>query len=83
MIVFEEEIKPVRLTEELLKKTELYHKSKHIHNDAFSGIILVVYVPEIKRWRFMIGSIDIRYIDYVHQLQNLYFALTGEELTLK
>jgi hypothetical protein len=22
-------------------------------------------------------------IDYVHQLQNLYFALTGEELTFK
>jgi hypothetical protein len=23
------------------------------------------------------------FVDYVHQLQNLYFALTGEELTIK
>ena len=29
------------------------------------------------------GATLIPYINYVHQLQNLYFALTGEELTLK
>jgi hypothetical protein len=28
-----------------------------------------------------IGNIDCKRIDYVHSLQNLYFALTGEELT--
>lgn len=27
--------------------------------------------------------IDLSHIKYVHQLQNLYFALTGEELTIK
>jgi hypothetical protein len=26
---------------------------------------------------------EYRHIEYVHQLQNLYFALTGEELTIK
>ena len=31
---------------------------------------------------YQIREYDI-YIAYVHQLQNLYFALTGEELTLK
>lgn len=30
-----------------------------------------------------INSPIIAYIKFVHQLQNLYFALTGEELTLK
>lgn len=29
------------------------------------------------------GIIFIDYIEYVHQLQNLYFALTGEELVIK
>lgn len=30
-----------------------------------------------------VGDIIITKINYVHQLQNLYFALTGEELTFK
>ena len=29
------------------------------------------------------GYNPLRYLDYVHELQNLYFALTGKELTLK
>lgn len=29
------------------------------------------------------GDVDLKHIKYVHQLQNLYFALTGEELTIK
>lgn len=33
----------------------------------------------------MLGDGDTRFAapEFVHQLQNLYFALTGEELTLK
>ena len=31
----------------------------------------------------MLGVIKPAECDYVHQLQNLYFALTGEELTIK
>lgn len=36
-------------------------------------------------WRFMNinSNADPISLEYVHQLQNLYFALTGEELTLK
>lgn len=35
--------------------------------------------------RIIIGGVSkyLRHYDYVHQLQNLYFALTEEELTLK
>jgi hypothetical protein len=32
-------------------------------------------------WHFEFEGISIK-IKYVHQLQNLYFALTGEELTI-
>lgn len=44
----------------------------------------------IKHRAYTIGSVngdealfECENIDYVHQLQNLYFALTGEELTIK
>lgn len=65
---------PILLTEEWLLKfgfeykeeTECYHYSNLIINKLF-----------------IMMDIDIRvYIKYVHQLQNLYFALTGEELKL-
>ena len=32
---------------------------------------------------YCLGNVFPKEIKYVHQLQNLYFALTGEELTLK
>lgn len=43
---------------------------------------------EFNKWKSMTGIKMIRCnrlgcADYVHQLQNLYFALTGEELELK
>lgn len=36
-----------------------------------------------KGWVFNMNENDLRGVHYVHQLQNLYFALTGEELELK
>lgn len=36
----------------------------------------------IFKYGLRLGSCEIQ-IKYVHQLQNLYFALTGEELTIK
>jgi hypothetical protein len=40
-------------------------------------------LKEIKKyWSFDGNKYDVK-IKYVHQLQNLYFALTGEELQLK
>jgi len=70
-----EEIEPVPLTEEYLfkfgftynEKTECYHYYDFILNKSF-----------------VMQNIDIHVcLKHVHQLQNLYFALTGEELTIK
>lgn len=36
--------------------------------------------PEVAKWMDCHTRVT---VEYVHQLQNLYFALTGEELTLK
>ena len=33
-------------------------------------------------FNYVLQSVTCRKINYVHQLQNLYFALTGEELTI-
>ena len=42
----------------------------------------IAYNPEAKMW-FIVGVPNSNSISYIHQLQNLYFALTGTELTIK
>lgn len=79
-----EEVEPIPLTEEWLLKfgyftqngawgtiaVKGYHKNTH-QLDLFGN----AWVHD--REGYMVD------LDYVHQLQNLYFALTGEELTIK
>ena len=52
----------------------LHHKKFYLTSDE-SCIFSEVFLP--------IYSNDCVSVKYVHQLQNLYFALTGEELTFK
>lgn len=73
-------IKPIPLTEDWLLKFG-FKKINHIYGYYF--------------WSLSKGKIDIYekkttfrgysvlHIEHVHQLQNLYYALTGEELNLK
>ncbi len=76
--------KPIPLTEEwLLKfgfdKEEMTDGYSFIHNTP-KTVIDFMYCKINKGFQF--NNDDI-YIKHVHQLQNLYFALTGKELTLK
>lgn len=46
------------------------------------------HLPPIYQWKAGAFGMDglplnVKSLEYVHQLQNLYFALTGEELTIK
>lgn len=84
------QVQPITLTEEWLLKfgfppessackrfwvldNNLYSiTTERINNDAWSFDFVT-----LKNEAFMLQSIK-----YVHQLQNLYFALTGEELTV-
>ena len=80
------EVEPIPLTEEwLLKfgfKQDSYSYIKGVHQKIFSGVMKFDFNETLKDWEFSVGYItDITRILYVHQLQNLYFALTGEELT--
>jgi hypothetical protein len=44
----------------------------------------LVYTKDLNGdWYILIDESVKFYLEHVHQLQNLYFALTGEELTLK
>jgi hypothetical protein len=81
-------LKPIPLTEEWLLKFGFglsdEHECGHNTNEAFG----FYYDWHFKRLRLEAGTADIAdvyllHIQYVHQLQNLYFGLTGEELTIK
>jgi hypothetical protein len=69
------DLEPIPLTEEWLlkfgfeyrKDTDCYHYYNFILNKLFVMMDIDIHV----------------YIKHVHQLQNLYFALTQEELTIK
>lgn len=80
-------ITPIPLTEEWLLKFGfeeiLYSRAYTLNNNiiSFNYNLSICKIGDFDRFsdeRFPL--IDIK---HVHQLQNLYFALTGEELTLK
>lgn len=79
-----EDIKPIPLTEEWLLKLGGIDKG-FIFFKAKRKVIKFEWSSRVvstgKRYGFK--SSKYNNIKYVHQLQNLYFALTGEELTLK
>lgn len=73
------DVEPIPLTEEWLERFGFENRNR----DYFKGSFCVQYADRIFDHNniFFFGyngnSIEIK---YVHQLQNLYFALTGEEL---
>ena len=82
------EINPIPLTEEWLLKLGFKYKKWDDHFIIKNGN----YFNSIKKyddgWHYNTDESDatcyyLTTIQYVHQLQNLYFALTGEELEIK
>ena len=79
---FLDDIKPIPLTEEWLEKS-----GKFDWSDDY-WILLIANLTEIEllyqgdEFKVYMNDLPIQYIKYVHQLQNLYFALTGTELEL-
>ncbi len=68
-------IEPIPLTDEWLVKFG-FDKRFDVYQNH-----LLLFNSELKNWSW--SGIYIREIKYVHELQNLYFILTGEELELK
>ena len=75
---------PIPLTEEWLLKFgfewSIQHQAHYLNGFDFVIDICTDYSRVIKYKR---GGEVMTRIQHVHQLQNLYFALTGEELTIK
>ncbi|WP_131828098.1 hypothetical protein [Elizabethkingia anophelis] len=71
---------PIHLTEEWLVKLG-FEKSDSLSNctKTTNGYKFDFAGGEV----LYLDSVRLKHIKYVHQLQNLYFALTGEELTIK
>lgn len=80
-------IEPIPLTEEWLEKfgfedygSDSWFKARYENENLCINIL--------KSGEFCVEGVGVKgesgmYIEYVHQLQNLYFALTAEELEIK
>ena len=77
------EVEPIPLTEEWLLKAGF--KNSTVNNKLFIAYGFALYIDDDNDVGVMKFGIDVYlcHIKYIHQLQNLYFALTGEELTIK
>jgi hypothetical protein len=76
-------IQPIPLTEEWLIKFG-FKKPAHSWNGKIFHLSEWDLYP--LNWCVVMdknGAVIVKKLKYVHQLQNLYFALTGEELTIK
>lgn len=91
-----DDIEPITLTEEWLVKlglefnetTNHYFIRFNRHGETEQNMTLFIgNDDEIGYWygvqNIILDDIAINAIQYVHQLQNLYFALTGQELEFK
>ena len=80
-------MKPIPLTEDWLKRFG-FRKYKKNSNNYFSGNSEFMVQDDINSFHFFLHAEEtgikfwITEIQYVHQLQNLYFALTGDELKI-
>jgi hypothetical protein len=83
--------KPIPLTEEWLLKMGFDISSSSGYNIKNNGIEIDVWFNDdglindiqISSTNISGAYPNIKHFQYVHQLQNLYFALTNEELTMK
>ena len=73
-----EELRAIPITEEWLVK--LGFVSNGI-NRCWKDPIDLIYMGD-NSWLYLANQRHVN-LFYIHQLQNLYFALTGEELTIK
>lgn len=85
----ERNIEPIPLTEEWLLKfgwiwnEECNSYEKYPNGDARMNMAYRELNGSYTMFNYVIKATICERIWYVHQLQNLYFALTGEELTIK
>jgi len=79
-----EQFEGITLTEEWLLSFGFYKSMSWTYAIELEGNLKLVYYLGEKGWSIGFKSYsDFANLKYVHQLQNLYFALTGKELIYK
>jgi len=82
-----QEFKPIPLTSECMEEIGLEMQMfGTIKTDAYKKGLLTIHIISGNTGECQVAIFDRLfpiYIRFVHQLQNLYFALTGKELTIK
>ena len=76
--------KPIPITEEILLKCGFYKTTENAGNlICFKKGKYTIAKWINNKWQFWINTISLYNLpQYLHQLQNLYFALTGKELEI-
>jgi hypothetical protein len=77
-----ERVKGIPLTEEWLLKFG-FEKNDNNQFILMEGSVDILFNKDLNGWTCDGINFSINMTEHVHQLQNLYFALTGEELKLK
>jgi len=81
LVKTEADFDSIPLTEEWLLKFGFQKSMSWTYVVELKGNLKLVYYLGEKGWSIGFKSYsDFSNLEYVHQLQNLYFALTGEEL---
>ena len=89
-IPVDEMIEPIPLTEEWLLKFwfSCYKKNRYGQDVYYDPYFRFMIIKDGNNWMFFAfneldgGEWFLRNLEYVHQLQNLYFALTNTELEI-
>jgi hypothetical protein len=78
------EFKPIELTPEILEKCGFIKQENGWYKFNILEDYINLYFERLTKTELSISGLGIKmpHIQYLHQLQNLYFALTGEELEI-
>ncbi len=77
------DISPITLTEEWLLRFGFVKIGEEYHIAYNSFLISGRFRVELERHFVLLGKIIVARCKYVHELQNLFYAILKEELTLK
>ena len=73
---------PIPLTTEMLMKCLNFKEGLYTLKDL-RGYFVALHLDGNVYAEYFIGHYSVCKVEFLHQLQNLYFALTGQELEIK
>lgn len=81
-----DEVNPIPITEEVLVKCGFEHNEATLDYDLYRGSNYLAVFRRMDEWKIscQCENVNIQMkIEYLHELQNIHFIATGEELEVK